>query len=414
MGPGAALPADMQPAGPERSREYRVAQADGGPPVGPPAGAPGGAPGGPGGPPPAAAATGREMTPVALALALKDVCQKTRGIQMTNQKWFHEYWYFMATALLNEVAGKQGDFGQVMVPLVHAAQVKSDWEGYLWHWAVRAMLAQSDYDGLKETAELVAKVRTALAAIRAISRWGLLMQEIDQTRLALLTAPTVEHVANCVQFSFGNPNYDPAGVERDETLRSRLMIEVFDNYYALGHNWQWERSRNWAYLSRVTNNLPAYTCDSCGNKMTRNGQMWRCTRCGKATRPAIPGTLDSVQTNECLQCGYKDQYRVKGMRCPACGHLEFSYRLDRDWNAPTFQRGREGLLNARHVHRRLESIFAENNPLPTKADREAYQKWLATSPSPEWVPPIHTQELVFHEERLGRAATPSDRRPQTD
>lgn len=412
--PGASLPPDMQPSGPGRSREYRIAQADVGPPVGPPGEGPGDMPGAPEGPPPTPAATGREMTPVALALALKDVCQKTRGIQMTNQKWFHEYWYFMATGLLKEVAAQQGDFAEVMVPLVHAAQVKSDWEGYMWHWAVRAMLAQDDFDSLKETAEVVAKARTALAAIRAISHWGLLMQEVDRTKLGRLTAPTIEHVANCVQFSFGNPNYDPAGVERDETLRSRLMVEVFDNYYALGHNWQWERSRNWAYLSRVTNNLPAYTCDSCGQKMTRDGQMWRCSRCGKGTRPAIPGTLDAMPTHECLQCGYKDQYRVKGIRCPACGDLEFSHRLEEGWNAPTFQRSREGLLNAQHLHTRLQTIFAEDNPLPTQADREAYENWLASSPRPEWVPPIHTQELVFHEERLRRAATPSDRRPQTD
>lgn len=330
---------------------------------------------------------------------------------MNQQKWFHEYWFFMARSLLEEVQTKYSDFP--LAQLSHAAQTKSDWEAYLWHWAMRKMLAQADYSDLLDSADAIAKARVGLAAIHAICRYGLLMENVDATKTGRLISPTISHTINAIRVSFGNANYDPASVERDETKRSRLMVEVFDNYLKLGHNWHWERSRNWAYLSRVSANVPTYTCDSCGRKLTRDGQMWRCSRCGKATRPAIPGTFEVVEPHECLDCGYRDQYRVSAIQCPSCyTSPDGRYRLTRSWNSPTFARRQQGMKNAQKTHKTAEAVFASSSVLPTKADRQAYEAWVAASPSPERVPSLHQMELEAHEVRLRAAAIPNDRQPQ--
>jgi hypothetical protein len=343
------------------------------------------------------------MPPLALALAIKRVCQQSRGVEMTKQKWYNEFWFFNARSLLDEVKAAHADFP--LAQLAHAAQVKSDWEGYLWHWALRTMLAQGTNTDLQDCSEQIAKARSALAMINAISRYGILMEKVDATALGRVLTPTLTHTLNAVQLAFGNPNFDPSTVERDETKRSRLMVEMFDNYLRWGQNWRWQRSRSWAYLARVSENLPTYTCDTCGVKMVRSGQMWRCPRCGKTPRPAVPGTHEVVEPFVCGKCGYRDEYRASALECPACKAKHGgSYKLNRGWNSPTFARLQQGMKNAEHVHHLCSLVFKTDSVLPTRADREAFAAWLKTSPSPERVPALHEMELETHEARLAASA----------
>lgn len=392
-GPGGAPGGAPGPGGP------------GGPGAAPggPGAAPGGPPGGgaPGAAPGPAVATGRtprpapkEMTPLALALTIKKTCQKTRGLEMNQQRFFHEYWFIVArnllvSAMVDEAQStrsslKASDFP--VLQLVWAAQTRNDWEGFLWHWGLRKMLEQKNYAGLEQVGIDIAHARIALATIRAMCRHGLLMNDPDRTQLGKLIWPTMKRVTDTVEFVFGNPAYDPFTIRVDQQKRSRLMVEVFDNYFKWGHNWYWERSRNWAYLARVADNLPPTRCDACGLVTTREHQMWRCSRCGKALRPAIPGTFEVVEAYRCPDCGYTDQHRIQGLRCPVCengprmrkvtvriprgakfkgpdgklidlpsgGTLDIverdknitgAYTLKRGWNSPTFQRRREGLKN---------------------------------------------------------------------
>jgi len=401
-------PAAAQSDGPS---DMKFAQAgpegEGGPGMGGPGGGGMGGPGGAGAG--AAPAGGGSMPAMALVQTIKKVCQKTRGIQMADRKWFNEYTYFESKSLLDEVLTQYSDFP--VIQLSHAAQVKSDWEGYLWHWAMRKMLQQTDFSSLEDVGAHVAKARVALAGIHALCRYGLLMHDVDRTRLGGIIFPTVEHAANCIQFAFGNPNYDPATVKRDETKRSRLMVEIFDNYLKQGHNWYWERSRNWSYLSRVSANVPAYYCDSCGLKMTRDHQTWRCPRCGKAARFAVPGTFEVVEPNDCLECDHRDQYRTSALQCPACeSGPARTYKLRRGWNAPTFARRRQGMKNAQRVHHLASLVFTEDAWVPTEADRDAYETWVKASTCPERVPELHQMQLEVHELRLRDAALPNGKR----
>jgi len=352
------------------------------------------------------------MPPVALAEAIKRVCQKTRGLEMNQQQWFNEYWLFMAKDLLDAVSAKYADFP--VRQLSWAAQTKSDWEGYLWHWAVRKMLEPAKYSDLvgptspsgQDAVSLVAKARIGLATVRAIAKYGLLMHDLDRVKLGRTIWPTMDHVANCVQLAYGNPAYDPATIEIPETHRSKLMVEVFDNYFKQGHNWLWERSRNWSYLARVTTNLPPIKCDSCGHVVTRDHQTWRCPRCGKRLEAKLPG-LDWVEPYVCPICGRHDHgYQTGGIRCPACETApNGKYVVRRDWLTPTFARRQEGLRNAQHVHAMLE--IAYSTAFPTQADRAAFEAWKKVSPKPGNIPPIHTMELETHDWRLNKAAVPN-------
>jgi hypothetical protein len=426
MGPGAPGGGKSASRDPFHARDYRFAQGGpGGPPMMGPGGAgPGGAaPGGAGpaggtpkmgGAAPAAgakAAGPREMTSVALALAIKQVAQKTRGLDFNDQRFYHEYWFLMAKSLLDEVGTAFADFP--VTELSWAAQTRADWEGYLWHWGTRKLLEQANYSSLQDAAKQIAKARVGLAAIRAICKYGLLMHDVDETRYGKMIFPTLDHTVSCIQFAFGNPNYDPATIKRDETQRSRLMVEMFDNYLQWGHNWRWERSRNWAYLARYSGNLPTIRCDSCGKTVAAPAatghQTWRCSRCGKALRPAVPGTWDTVDPYTVR--GYTDDYRVAGMRNPATDTGPGGkYQLKNGWNAPTYQRLREGYRNAQRVHEVVAMLAASN--LPTKADKSAMDAWVKASPKPEKIPEIHRMELEAHEMRLRPAAEPGTVRRQ--
>jgi hypothetical protein len=411
-GPAAPAPGSSSASvrDPFHATDYRYAQAGGPDEPGAEGGAPAGpgAPGGTGGPA-AKAAAPASMPPVALAITIKKVCQKTRGVDLNGQKFFHEYWYFMAKNLLEkDVMGKYADFP--LVQLTWAAQTRSDWEGYLWHWALRKMLEQKDYAGLEEVGANVAKARTALATLRSICNYGLLMHDVDQTKMGRIIWPTVEHVANCVQLAFGNPNYDPATIQRDETKRSRLMVEIFDNYVVWGHNWWWERSRNWSYLARVSTNLPAYKCPSCGHKLTRTHAMWRCPECGKGVQADLPGT-DVVEPYRFPGSRYADrQYQSYALYDPVTGRTgDGKYTLKRGWNSPTYARVQQGMRNAQRIQKLSESIFAGS--IPTQADMAAYQSWKRATPVIERIPELHQMELEAHETRLHNAAVPgTDRR----
>lgn len=413
-GPGSEgpPPGPSASANPFGAHDYRLAQG------GPRQEGPGGL-GGPaeGGAPAPKAAPGQPMPPIALAEAIKKVCQKTRGVDLNGQKWFHEYWYFMAKNMLEkEVAAKFADFP--LAQLSWAAQTRSDWEGFLWHWGIRKMLEVKNYSDLvgptsppnQDVVSIVAKARVALAAQRAICKYGLLMRDVDETKMGRIIWPTLEHTLNCIQLAYGNPSFDPATIQRDETKRSPLMVEVFDNYAQWGHNWWWERSRNWSYLARVSANFPAYKCPVCGYVLTRERAMWRCPRCGKGIQADIPGT-DVVEPYRVEGKVSDDkEYQTVGILDPKYQVApDGKYVLTRGWNSPTFARRQQGLRNAQRLRAMVDNMFT--GQIPTQADMDAYKAWIASWNKVDKIPELHRMELEAHEMRLHNAAVPgNDRR----
>jgi hypothetical protein len=339
---------------------------------------------------------------MALAQAIKQVCQKTRGVEINGQKFYHEYWFLLSKGLLDEVSKKYSDFP--VAQLSWAAQTKTDWEGYLWHWAVRKMLEQPNNSGLQDVAKFTAKARIALATVHAICKYGMLMHGVTPTRMGKLIFPTMEHAANCVQLAYGNANYDPASIKRDESKRSRLVVAVFDDYLKWGGNWRWYRSRDWSYLSRYQQSIAVYKCDSCGETLGANQQKrnYRCPSCGKAMRLGVPGTWDSVEPYKTAG-GKTDDYRLAGMRNPADDKMpDGRYTVSKSWYNPTLQRRREGYRNAQRVHQVVNMVLASN--MPTRADIDTMKAWAASSPRPTKIPELHQMELELQEMRLRETA----------
>jgi len=141
--------------------------------------------------------------------------------------------------------------------------------------------------------------------------------------------------------------------------------------------------------------------------MTRDHQMWRCPRCGKGARPAVPGTHEVVEGVVCLKCGFVDDHRSSALACPACGTPpDGRYVLKRGWNAPTFARRQQGAQNNRMTHLLAAAVFRSN--LPTAADRAAYTAWQSTNPWAE-MPDLHRMEQETHSLRLRNTHAPDSR-----
>jgi len=89
--------------------------------------------------PPELATAAHNTPPLALSLALTKVAQLSRGLDLSSQKFFHEYWALYADEILGDVSKAHPNFPARQ--LIMAAEQRADWEPFFWRWAVAEMLA---------------------------------------------------------------------------------------------------------------------------------------------------------------------------------------------------------------------------------------------------------------------------------